>query len=109
MVEYFLALRVQVPNDFNERHEFENVLELPELSLKGGKGAPAMQPTPPDDAHKKKAIDSLASFVARNGPAFENLAKSRHRTDTRFEFLFGGAGEVCCVPVPASLRKCCIT
>ena len=48
----------------------------------------------PADEGVRKAIDALAAFVARNGEAFERIAKSRHSTDPKFRFLFGGDGKV---------------
>jgi len=48
----------------------------------------------PADEGVRKAIEALAAFVARNGEAFERIAKSRHSTDPKFRFLFGGDGKV---------------
>jgi len=41
-----------------------------------------------------KAITTLAAFVAKNGPQFEELARQRQAADPKFAFLFGGAGHV---------------
>lgn len=47
---------------------------------------------PPSDPELLKAINTLASYVARNGPAFEAVAVEKHAKDPRFGFLFGGDG-----------------
>lgn len=38
----------------------------------------------------RNIIDKLANFVARNGPKFEELTKSKQRDNPKFSFLFGG-------------------
>ena len=53
---------------------------------------PAAAPPPPDDAALRKAIETLAAFVARNGPAFEALALRHNAGDAAFRFLSGGEG-----------------
>lgn len=53
---------------------------------------PAAAPPPPADAALRKAIETLAAFVARNGPAFEALAMRRNAGDAAFRFLSGGEG-----------------
>lgn len=35
-------------------------------------------------------IDKLANFVARNGPEFEQMTKSKQQQNAKFSFLFGG-------------------
>jgi len=52
----------------------------------------APPPPPPGDAALLKAVETLAAFVARNGPAFEALAVQRNAGDAAFRFLFGGEG-----------------
>jgi G patch domain-containing protein 1 len=47
---------------------------------------------PPADREVRKAIDSLAVFVARSGDAVEAIAKERMAGDARMAFLFGGEG-----------------
>ena len=47
-------------------------------------------PRPPNDPEMKNIIDKLAQFVARNGPAFENMTKTKQRDNPKFGFLFGG-------------------
>ena len=42
------------------------------------------------DIEQRKIIDKLANFVARNGPKFEELTKSKQRGNAKFSFLFGG-------------------
>ena len=39
---------------------------------------------------QRKIIDKLANFVARNGPKFEELTKSKQKDNAKFSFLFGG-------------------
>lgn len=55
-------------------------------------GMPPLQPPPkqPDDPEQKSIIDKLASFVARNGPEFENVTKQKQVDNPKFQFLFGG-------------------
>ena len=48
---------------------------------------------PPSDAKRAKFIDTTAMFVAKNGPAFEAMARERQRGDPKFSFLFGGPDE----------------
>lgn len=47
---------------------------------------------PPKDEALKNRIDSLAAYVARNGDAFEQMARSKQAADPKFSFLFGGLG-----------------
>ena len=47
-------------------------------------------PSPPSDPEVRNIIDKLAQFVARNGPAFENMTKTKQRDNPKFGFLFGG-------------------
>ena len=47
-------------------------------------------PNPPDDHELKNIIDKLASFVARNGPEFEQMTKQKQKDNPKFSFLFGG-------------------
>ena len=47
-------------------------------------------PRPPDDIEMKNIIDKLAQFVARNGPEFENMTKSKQENNPKFAFLWGG-------------------
>lgn len=53
---------------------------------------PAAAPPPPGDPALRKAIETLAAFVARNGPAFEALALRHNAGDAAFRFLSGGEG-----------------
>lgn len=57
--------------------------------------SPAVGPPstePPSDPDLLKTINTLAAYVARNGPAFEAVAVEKHANDPRFGFLFGGDG-----------------
>ena len=42
------------------------------------------------DEEQRNIIDKLANFVARNGPKFEELTKSKQKDNVKFAFLFGG-------------------
>lgn len=44
----------------------------------------------PEDIEQRNIIDKLANFVARNGPKFEELTKSKQKDSPKFAFLFGG-------------------
>lgn len=44
----------------------------------------------PEDEEQRNIIDKLANFVARNGPKFEDLTKSKQKDNPKFSFLFGG-------------------
>ncbi|ROT83541.1 Calcium homeostasis endoplasmic reticulum protein [Penaeus vannamei] len=47
-------------------------------------------PQPPPDQELKNIIDKLAQFVARNGPEFEQMTKTKQKENPKFSFLFGG-------------------
>ncbi|VDI67775.1 calcium homeostasis endoplasmic reticulum protein [Mytilus galloprovincialis] len=47
-------------------------------------------PNHPDELELKNIIDKLASFVARNGPEFEQMTKQKQKDNPKFSFLFGG-------------------
>eukprot|EP00958_Prasinococcus_capsulatus_P020047 scaffold2552_cov380-Prasinococcus_capsulatus_cf.AAC.29 len=94
-----------VPRDFQCRHVFASDLremrkaEALASSLAGAaaavasaSAAPPATARPPDDEGSRKAIDTLAAFVAKNGRAFEALARDRQGKDPKFAFLFGGRG-----------------
>lgn len=42
------------------------------------------------DQELRTIIDKLAVFVARNGPDFEQMTKTKQKDNPKFEFLFGG-------------------
>lgn len=42
------------------------------------------------DIELRNIIDKLAEFVARNGPEFESMTKSKQKGNTKFAFLYGG-------------------
>lgn len=42
------------------------------------------------DQELKNIIDKLAQFVARNGPEFEQMTKTKQKENPKFSFLFGG-------------------
>ena len=46
----------------------------------------------PADATILRNINTLARYVSRNGPAFEEIARTRNATDPSFAFLRGGEG-----------------
>ena len=47
-------------------------------------------PQPPADQDLRNIIDKLAQFVARNGPEFEHMTKTKQKDNPKFSFLFGG-------------------
>uniref|UniRef100_A0A1I8BQ77 SURP motif domain-containing protein n=1 Tax=Meloidogyne hapla TaxID=6305 RepID=A0A1I8BQ77_MELHA len=47
-------------------------------------------PLPPQDPELQRIIDSMAEYVAKNGPASEEVARQQNRNDPRYVFLFGG-------------------
>ncbi|XP_052861844.1 calcium homeostasis endoplasmic reticulum protein [Anopheles cruzii] len=47
-------------------------------------------PLPPNDIELRNIIDKLADFVARNGPEFELMTKSKQKGNPKFAFLYGG-------------------
>lgn len=42
------------------------------------------------DTDLRNIIDKLAQFVARNGPEFEQMTKSKQKGNPKFQFLYGG-------------------
>lgn len=42
------------------------------------------------DTELRNIIDKLAQFVARNGPEFEQMTKSKQKGNPKFQFLYGG-------------------
>lgn len=81
-----------VPQDFKPVHIFPRPLQRRDGSA-AGRSVPVMERPPlPTDAELVRRCDTLAAFVARNGPEFEELARKRQATDPRFAFLFGGPG-----------------
>lgn len=54
--------------------------------------APVAEVAPPANKEIAQAIDELAKFVHRLGPAFEEKVKDNQKANPRFEFLFGGPG-----------------
>lgn len=42
------------------------------------------------DIELRNIIDKLAQFVARNGPDFEQMTKSKQEGNPKFQFLYGG-------------------
>ncbi len=51
---------------------------------------PIDPPSMPRDPEMLKNIDLLSSFVVKNGPEFEQLARTKQIGDPKFGFLFGG-------------------
>ena len=47
-------------------------------------------PSMPRDPEMLKNIDVLSSFVVKNGPQFEDMARKKEARDPKFGFLFGG-------------------
>ena len=44
----------------------------------------------PADRERLEKIHTIASYVARNGPDFENIVRLRETNNTSFNFLNGG-------------------
>lgn len=42
------------------------------------------------DTELRNIIDKLAQFVARNGPEFEQMTKTKQKGNPKFQFLYGG-------------------
>lgn len=42
------------------------------------------------DIELRNIIDKLAQFVARNGPEFEQMTKTKQKGNPKFQFLYGG-------------------
>ena len=90
-----------VPKSFRAFHVFPPGTEPPPFAdasralAKPPPRAPPPPPAvpPPSDAERAKFIDTTAMFVAKNGPAFEAMARERQRGDPKFSFLFGGPDE----------------
>lgn len=51
-----------------------------------------IHPAPPKPADEKimKRIETLCQFIAKNGPGFEDMARTRESANPEFKFLFGG-------------------
>lgn len=77
----------KVPREFTGRHAC-----APARSSGPSEGEAPPKADPPGDPKVQKTIDSLAVFVARNGPGFEAIAKERNAFDSKFNFLSGGLG-----------------
>ena len=91
-----------VPKSFRAFHVFPPGTEPPPIGGDASKTlasnvprAPPPPPPvpPPTDAERAKFIDTTAMFVAKNGPAFEQMARERQRGDPKFSFLHGGPDE----------------
>jgi hypothetical protein len=67
---------------------------MPPSSQVSGRGAQQRvangAPMPPRDEEMLKNIEVLSSFVAKNGPQFEDMARQKQAEDPKFGFLFGG-------------------
>ena len=94
-VEWFQA--PEVPKEFNERHVFDTGDVADDMNEAEEEKEEEILPPPPPQMQKlsdekRKVIESLARFVARNGEAFEQLAKQKQKNEKKFSFLFGGEG-----------------
>ena len=95
-IEWFQA--PEVPREFNERHVFDtDGVTKDTIDKEKEEDEEEELPPPPPQMRKlyeekRKVIESLARFVARNGEAFEKLAKQKQKKDKKFSFLFGGEG-----------------
>jgi len=80
-----------VPRDFKPRGA--RIVTATTTSESMAAAQPALPPEapPPKDAERKKVIDTLATFVAKHGTQFEDMARARQgEEDEKFSFLFGG-------------------
>ena len=91
-----------VPRTFKPFHRFppgSAPPPVPGQRLTPSQPQPALPPRsppppPPADDARKKFIDTTARFIAKNGPAFEAMAKERQKHDPKFDFLFGLGDDV---------------
>jgi len=83
-----------VPQGFVARHHFSTPsLAQQEASLSELKTSQAGPPPPPPQSPEiRRAADTLASFVARNGKSFEDMARKLQFGNPQFVFLYGGKG-----------------
>lgn len=106
------VLLAQVPRGFRLVHRFSAPLRLPGWSSgrqqqhqpgQPGQAQQAPPPPPPPlpaDPEVVRKADTLAAFVAKNGPAFEDLARQRREKGA-------GGGDLACIfllPSPATER-----
>lgn len=79
---------LEAPPDFAGRHVFRAAKGA---AAAAGHAAPPPAP-PPRSGEVRRAADTLAAFVARNGVEFEAIAAERSAADPAFAFLRGGEG-----------------
>lgn len=76
---------VKIDHGSAKRPKLEQGRDTPAKSAKVSDVAP---PPAPSDPTVKNAADKLASFVAKNGRAFEDVTRQKNPGDTLFKFLF---------------------
>ena len=80
-----------VPRDFQPRGVRIVAAMTTFESMAAAKPALPPEAPPPRDAERRKVIDTLATFVAKHGTQFEDMARARQgEEDEKFSFLFGG-------------------
>lgn len=77
---------VKTDHGYAKRPKLEQGRDTP---AKSAKVSDVVAPPPePSDPTVKNAADKLASFVAKNGRAFEDVTRQKNPGDTLFKFLF---------------------
>ena len=82
----------KVPSWFVPKHVFDDVFEPPPLPLSKAMAPKVPPPPAPSDSSLRQAIETLAPYIARNGPQFEALVAQRQGGQPAFAFLCGGEG-----------------
>ncbi|KAL0047130.1 hypothetical protein WJX82_007461 [Trebouxia sp. C0006] len=80
----------KVPASYQPVHKFAGPLLTGATASKHQQTGPAIPA--PADATILRNINTLARYVSKNGPAFEEIARTRNATDPSFAFLRGGEG-----------------
>lgn len=80
----------KVPASYQPVHKFAGPLLTGAFARNHQQTGPAIPA--PADATILRNINTLARYVSKNGPAFEEIARTRNATDPSFAFLRGGEG-----------------
>ncbi|KAL3162454.1 hypothetical protein ABBQ32_010121 [Trebouxia sp. C0010 RCD-2024] len=81
----------KVPADYQPVHKFTEPLHA-DFSAKGSSQPAAPAVAAPTDPTLLRNINTLARYVSKNGPAFEQIARVRNVAEPSFAFLRGGQG-----------------
>ena len=80
-----------VPRDFRPRAAATLKASMKASAMAASQPELPPKAPPPTNEERKKVIDTLATFVAKHGKTFEDMAKARQgEDDEKFSFLFGG-------------------